>query len=177
MADTRDNWGLNDEQKTRLLSLGRTSEATNEPLDHAEAREQLLCELLMSTLPISKAVSGTLPELLQGQLRDLRSVAGEPIGDLIENPNTESYILERIKDYAKHEGTESGHEVNEDVYLVIYCAAIASALAFHGKKITEHTEGDLKRFFQSYTEEEWVLQELKELFCKALRMLQESGCQ
>lgn len=172
MEDSQEHLRLNDEQKTRLLSLAKSFGTSDDVFDPDEARELLLCDLLLSSLPVSRETSGAFPPVLRGQLKDLKSVAGETIGDLLPNPDTDIDALERIKRYAKRKGINVDGRVEEDAFLVLYCAAIASALAFHGKRITEHTNKDLQKFFRTYSQEQWVLRELRDLFATALASLE-----
>jgi len=155
---------LTGEQKTRLLSLGLDSEPAE---DEEEKKADLLYDVLSRPLPVDTSVVNSLPTALRGFCKRLSSVAGEPLGDLIQNPERGISVIEVIKEYAKQSGTSAKSEIESDIFLVIYYGAIANALLFHNQKITEHSYKDLEQFFCSFTQKDWVLDELTELFKKA----------
>jgi len=86
---------------------------------------------------------------------------------LVQNPQTDISAIQRIKNFAKESGAAATSKVEGDVLLVLYYAAIASALLLHGMKITKHSWADLAQFFRSLAKKEWVLPELKAFFLKA----------
>ena len=102
----------------------------------------------------------------------LRSVVGPPIGELLKDPKTSVAVLKEIKQYAKARGIQAASEREKDVFLAIYFAAIAGALAYHGEHITEHADTDLARFFGHYVSAEWMPSSLRELFGRAVRGVQ-----
>lgn len=158
---------LTDDQKTRLLKLSLDSDVSEGSYTEKEKRADLLYATLSSSLPIDKSVVDLLPVLLKGVCQKLRSVAGEPLEKLLHNPDTDISILNEIKEYAKKEGTSTESEVEKDVFLAIYCAAVGSSLVFHNKKITQHSYKDLEQFFRSFSKKDWIPEDLGELFKKA----------
>lgn len=158
---------LTNDQKTRLLKLSLDVDASEDNYTQREKRADLLYDTLSSSLPIDKSVVDLLPVLLKGVCQKLRSVAGEPLENLLLNPNTDISILNEIKEYAKKEGTSTESEVEKDVFLAIYCAAVGSSLVFHNKKITQHSYKDLEEFFRSLSKKGWMPEDLVELFKKA----------
>ena len=131
---------LTPSQKTQLFSLG-----LREPLPEQDVDEQkadLLYDILKRPLPNYEHLTDSLPNPLRGLSYKVRSVAGAPLGELIQDPNTDISLVTRIKEYAKQAGTSTSSEIEKGVFLVIYYAAIANALIFHNKKITQHTDED-----------------------------------
>jgi hypothetical protein len=167
MNKESENIDLTAKQRTRLLSLGLSSEVFEGSTDLEEKKADLLYDILTRTLPVDGYIIDSLPPVLRGVSDKLHSVAGELLGDLLQNPKTDISVIEKIKDYAKESGTYNKSKAETDAFLAIYYAAIASALLFHNKRITQHSYKDLKQFFFSFTKKSWVLEELKILFKRA----------
>ena len=158
---------LTGEQKTRLLSLGLDSELAEADTDIDEKKADMLYDVLSHPIPVDTSVINSLPPSLKGLCRRLRAVAGEPLGDLLQNPERGISVIKEIKEYAKRSGNSATSEIESDIFLVIYYGAIANALLFHNQKITQHSYKDLEQFFCSLTKKNWVLDELIYLFKKA----------
>lgn len=164
MDNESQDFSLTQEQKSRLLSLGLNSGSHEMDKDEAEQKTDILYEILYSSLPVDPSVVNSLPPVVKGLSSKLRSLAGHTIGELLQNPKTDISTLRKIKNYAKDSGTSSNSEVENDVFLVVYYAAIASAVVFNHKKITQHSYKDLEQYFSSFTQKDWVLDEIKGLF-------------
>ena len=158
---------LTREQKTRLLSLGLDSEPPEDDTDMEEKKADLLYEVLSHPMPVNTSVANSLPTALRGLCKRLHSIAGEPLGGLLQNPERGISIIKEVKEYAKQSGTSAKSEIESDIFLVIYYGTIANALLFHNQKITQHSYKDLEQFFCSFTQKGWVLEEIKDLFGRA----------
>ena len=170
MDNESQEFDLNRYQKSRLLSLGLGSNPHELSTDKVEQKADMLYDVLTRTLPVDPSVVNSLPDVVRGLSSGLHSLAGLPIGDLLQDPTTDITIFKRIKQYAKDSGTSTSSETESDVFLAVYYAAIASALLFKHEKITEHSNKDLERFFSSFTEKDWVIEEIKGLFHGAQRL-------
>ncbi len=158
---------LNNRQKTRLLSLGLDSDHPAATPDENEQRGDLLCDVLRGSLPAQNAESGDSSSIPGMGRPAFRTIVGASLQELLRNPTTDVGILRRIKDYAKALGTTAGSEVEKDVFLAIYFAAIAAALAHHAERITEHADADMAMFFSYYASGEWIPANLRALFQNA----------
>ena len=158
---------LTGEQKTRLLSLGLESEPTEDDTDIDEKKADLLYEVLSHPMPVDNSVVSSLPVALRGLCMRLSSVAGEPLGELLQNPERGISVIKEFKEYAKQSGASAKSEIESDIFLVIYYGTIANALLFHNQKVTQHSYKDLEQFFCSFTQKDWVLEEIKDLFGRA----------
>ncbi len=158
---------LSRHQKSRLLSLGLGSNLHEPNTDKVEQKADMLYDVLMRTLPVDPSVVNSLPDIVRGLSSRLQSLAGLPIGDLLQDPTTDITTISRIKQYAKESGTSTDSEDRSDVFLVVYYAAIASALVYHNEKITQHSYKDLEQFFYSFIKNNWILYELISLFTRA----------
>jgi hypothetical protein len=160
-------FNLTRDQKSRLLSLGLDSEPREPAADPEEHKADVLCDILTRRLPADPLVVDSLPAVLKNLAPRLHSLAGEPIGDLLQSPTTDIHTIRKIKQHAKQLGTSADSEAESDIFLVIYYAAIAAALISHDERITQHTYEDLEQFFSSFMKKNWVPEELKGLFTRA----------
>jgi hypothetical protein len=87
---------------------------------------------------------------------------------MIMDPQTSVEVLKQIKDSAKESGATARDKVERDVALAVYFAAIASALVCHGVKISQHTDGKLKKAFGAWIQRPWLPGDVRELFQKAM---------
>ena len=166
MENESTEFNLTEDQKSLLFGLG-LAKPHNRSIDTGEQKTDMLYDILNSRFPVDPSVVDSLPGVVKDLCPSLNSVAGNTIGDLLQNSYTDISTLKRIKWHAKESGTSAESEAQIDVYLVVYYAAIASTLLFHGKKITQHPYEDLQGFFLSFSQEAWVLEEIKDLFRKA----------
>jgi len=169
MDDRSQDFDLTKDQKSRLLNLGLRSRPCELGTDERERKTDMLYDVLAQPLPINSSVADSLPAVVRGLSSRLQSLAGQPIGNLLQNPGTDMAIILRIKEYAKKSGTSTDSQEKSDVFLAVYYAAIASALVFHNQKITQHSYSDLKHFFCSFAQNDWILDELISLFNHARR--------
>ena len=173
MEDDMKRFELDDEQTTRLLSLGLESEISEGLPLEGESREELLLELLSGTLPVDPQLIQSLPAALKTLSHGLRSVSGEPIGILLLDSQTSVSVIEKIKDYAKKLGKPADSQAKHDAILALYHAAIASGLVFHDKRVTQHGFAELAQAFASLDQQEWIPRDLIKLFGQAGRICQE----
>ena len=133
-----DSLELNDQQKTRLLSLGLAPDRPVTPPDENEQRGDLLCDILRCSLQADVSEQDAVPPGAGKPCLGFRTVAGPPLGELLQDPKTEVAVLRKVKEYAKSLGGNAGSDVEKDVFLAVYFAAIAAAIIFHDERITEH---------------------------------------
>jgi len=166
VAEESGHLHLNDGQKSRLLGFALDADKVVRPLDENEQRGDLLCDLLRCPLPVREVACDPSVPAASSSHAGLRSVFGPCIRELLLDPKTDVATLQRIKDYAKTLGRDAGSEVEKDVFLAVYFAAIAAAMVFHDKRITEHRDQDLTQFLDSVAHAAWMPSDLKGLFYK-----------
>ena len=164
---------LTNHQKTRLLSLGLSLEEADDPTDPDDKRADLLYEILAETLPVADRTMDVLPPLLKGQSQKLESIAGRSLGDLILGDQTEVATIRRIKEYTKDRGASANSEIQQDAFMATYLGAIANALVYHHKKISQHSQSDLKEYFRSFSQKTWVLKDLRDLLREAFEQCEQ----
>jgi len=167
MSDGQD-FALDSDHRTRLLRIGLSASASEHyDIEPDETRTDSLYQILTSTLPLGQDVKSSLPDFITGQVQDLVSISGKPMGELIQDPQTDLLTLRKIKEHCKLGGTAADSKEEQDAFMAVYFAVIASALIFHEIRISHHKEEDLQCFFNSFSKKPWVLQELRTLFDKA----------
>lgn len=133
-----------------------------------ETTAELLRQRLGGALPLEHIIVDSLLDVLHGYQRDLLPLSGRPLSELILSPITELAVLQTIKDHGKQLARRPGCSDSErDCGLSLYFAAIASALVFHGQKITTHSWESLQRSFAALIEKPWMTQELRALLARA----------
>ena len=104
------------------------------------------------------------PSVLKGHCHGLSDVGARALSQLLMNAQTDLAILRTLKDYAKALSRCGAQGPEHTAAIVVYYAAIASALVFHGKRITRHSYETLRGAFSQLAEKNWLPREVKELF-------------
>jgi hypothetical protein len=156
---------LSTAQKTQLLALGL--EAESDYQQDRECRADSLYDVLTHPLPLGSAAVNSLPAPLRGLSRNVRSIAGDPLIELLTTPDTNISAIEAIKEYAKNSGQSAKSEDRTEIFLSVYYAAIASGLTFHGRKISQHPFKHLADAFGKLAEEPWIHAKLRDLMSRA----------
>jgi hypothetical protein len=166
---------LRPEKLARLWDIG--SDVHVEPADGVRSSDERCAELLHDWLAQqmppdpaeTHAVVSVLPEALGQLCRRLRPFSGDSIGLLLTNADTDVRVLRRIKDHAKESGAAAASEIEREVALVVYFAAIASSLVFHQTRISQHSDKKLQIAFEALGMRNGVPSEIRSLFRKACR--------
>ena len=127
---------------------------------------------LEETLPLDRSMLKSLPVVLVSLCEKLGVLAGEPIGNLVQNPKAEISLIRKLKDYSKKLSECAKSEAENDTSIAIYYAAIASALVFHDLRITKFSFESLNKAFCSLIDKPWMSGELITLFRKGLEVSQ-----
>ena len=135
--------------------------------DTEQQKAELLRDLLEDVLPTDPVVIERMPTLLKQLYRELLPLAGESLGSLMQNPQTNISIIRKIKDYGKRVAASSDSEAAYETSGTIYYAAIASGLVFHNQKITGYSYEQLEQYFSSLIEKKWIPPQITQLFIMA----------
>ena len=175
MSDGQD-FHLNSDHRTRLLKIGLSASSSEDhDVEPNEKRTDTLYQILTSPLFLETDAKTSLPDFITGQVQDLVSISGKPMGELIQDLQTDLLTLRKIKEHSKLDGTNADSKEAQDAFMAVYFAAIASALVFHDTTISHHKDEDLSRFFDSFCKKPWVLTELRTLFQKASSLVNDSS--
>lgn len=170
MSKKTDNLKLTDQQKTRLLHIALSPGVADAPANEDEMRGDLLCDILRQPLPAELPErAASFPDRAAKPCSTFLAMAGRTLRELLLDPKTDVFVLHRIKEYAKMLGTKAESEVEKDVFLAVYFAAIAAAGLFHSRQITEHSATNLDRFLASFARLPWIPSDLAGLFADAAR--------
>ena len=159
-------YGLSPEQLARLLAMGLNQEDDRQSGEDSSTRADVLEEMLTSELSLDPAV-------LKRPCEELPGVTGRTLGQLLLNPQCDLGIIRTLKDYGKALSGASAPEAEQAAAVIIYYAAIASALLFHGQRITQHSWGKLHAAYAQLNRKPWITPELKGLFQKARVLCQQ----
>lgn len=160
---------LSIEQSTNLLKLALEPDQNKKKKDTEKERAELLLDTLSSRLPINPALLESLPAVLRSLSEELQSVSGLPLGKLMQNPRIKTTLLRRIKDFGKELGASANDQIERDVALAIYYAAIAGALVYHNVKISEYSYKQLEQYFVTLSKHSWIPPNLVALYKKACK--------
>lgn len=155
---------LNPKKLGRLLKLYSETEEKTDSLSPDQQRALLLRNFLADALPLSSKALQELPVLMQQMYGETPRLEGKSLYELLLEPKTALHDLEAAKELAKRKVNNAQSQAEKEVAGVVYYTAIAAALAFHGEKITQHSDQQLRDSFESLASKKWILVELKDLF-------------
>jgi hypothetical protein len=160
-------FSLNPEKLAHLFAVGSDVDKANEKMDTNQQKAMLLVNRLQEGLQVDPSTIDLLPEAL-GQHRDtIGKLTSESIGKLLKNTKTDITLLKKVKNYAKKLSRSANSEAEYETANVIYYAAIASSMIFHGRRITRFSYSDLGHSFDLLTELKWIPQDIFNLFKSA----------
>lgn len=164
--------GVSPEELARLLNLGSDTVRAEEKVDQEQKKAKLLHDWLAATLPLEVVMVECLSNIFRRLCGDAQQFIGKPFGDLLTDPRTDILAIEKIKDYSKKLAIYAKSETGHDAAIVIYYAAIASALIFHNCRITKLSYESLRDSFSSLTESEWLTVDLIQFFKRSFVICQ-----
>jgi len=167
MEDESISAGLTSDQLAKLWSIGSDCDREHRSADTDQKRRDLLLDHLAGSLPPDQALIALLPEILGHLCQQLRPFSGESLHSLLLDPKVDILVLERIKDQAKELGEAVKSDVEREVALALYFAAIAGGLVYHGTKISQHPWKHLEQSFNTLSSRAWVPADLLQLFTQA----------
>ena len=132
-----------------------------------QQKAELLRDMLEDVLPLDPEAAESLPIILKRMYQELRPLAGDSLAQLLQTPDTDINAIEKIKDYGKNTSNFAESEVEHQTAITVYYTAIASALVFHKKKITQYTYTQLEESFSTLVNQKWITSEITQLFAQA----------
>jgi hypothetical protein len=161
-------FGLVPDKLAKLWTIGGDQEGDDIERTDDQIRSELLHDLLADKMPIDQALTQIMPEILAQMCEEIKPFAGNSFSQLILNPDADLLVLKRIKDFTKDWRKKAVSDFERDVIAVIYYAAIASALVYHGQRITSFSRDALNKTFSSLIGKNWLTGDLKALFKRAI---------
>ena len=168
MAKKTTTFGLEPDKLAKILNVCSEDQSSDTDISEDQKKAELLQDRLSETL-----LAGSLKNSsLRKELIHLCTMAGiastESIRNLLTNPKADKELIEKIKKHGKRLSQTTSEEIEHETANVIYYAAIASALVCHDDRITQFCYEDLEEAFSVFVETEWISNDLKELFEKAI---------
>jgi hypothetical protein len=161
----------------RLLRIGpEPAEAGLVPPETIKA--ELLRDRLAHRLPAEGLVARRLLACLADLREEILSSTDQSIEQCLFASDTSIETLTRIKDYGAVLSRASQSEAEQETANVIYYGAIAAALIFHARRITEFKLADLEGAFTTLSGVSWLHPSLAGHFRQAMdccRRLGEQG--
>jgi len=164
MSTKKTTFGTDPQRMADMLGMG--AGANSDALSPDEAREDLLCKRLRGSLPLTQTQANDLA-VIAGEVWERLPLQGRALGEVILDDETELEVFVEIKEYGKALSTATESEVDRDVGLTIYYAAIASAILFCKQVITSYSFGALADAFAALVDKQWMNPKLARHFAKA----------
>ena len=146
--------------------IGMGTGGRDEEMIPAEARESYLAQQLGSTLPLTREQAAKLADVAM-QFREGLPLGGRAVGEALLDERTELAELVEIKEHGKAMSVSGETEIERDAGLAIYYAAIASALLYHGTRITAYSYAALVDAFGRLIDKRWMDPKLARHLAKA----------
>jgi hypothetical protein len=150
-----------------LLGIGMTGKSKAEA---DRVAGELLRARLAGTLPLDSVVIDALPAIIGRLGQELVPLSGKSLGEALLDPHTDSRTLTRIKAHGKKLAIRKDSDADHAAGVVIYYAAIASALLFRDEKITQHSFANLAYSFDLLLNKPWMPPELSRHFARARKL-------
>jgi hypothetical protein len=172
---SKTTYGLDLNRLKKLLSLGG-EECPPEGRCPNKIEGHIPMEELDRPLPrLSRFLEPLAAELqkIEHHLPQADDRQEQSLLDILLQPTSPFEWICVIKDFGKR---MSGDEIPENdriLGIVLYYASIASAGLFHGKKITQSSDGKLRNAFENFCGKSWIPADLKKLFVQAREVFPE----
>jgi len=160
-------FGLKPDKLAQLWDMGSKENQDSIDENQDQVKAELLRDRLAQKIPLEQVVARILPKALAQVCEEIQPFSGNSYGILLNDPGTDITILKKIKDNYKKLAQHVDGDAEYDVTAAIYHAAIASALVYHGKRITSFSYAHLVEKYTALMEQPWLTHELRELFQKA----------
>ena len=164
MSAKKTTFGTDPQRLADMLGTG--TEADSGDLTPDETREELLGMRLAGSLPLNQKQANDLA-VIAGEFRKCLPLQGRALGEVILDEETELNVLVDIKEYGRALSTATESEVDREVGLTIYYAAIASVILFRDQRITSYSFGALVEAFETLIDKRWMEPKLARHLAKA----------
>ena len=170
---TKSTYGLELNQLADLFAIGADEGNRMDDTCDDEAAAGLLRSQLNSVLPKDSFIVDSILMMMGRMGCDIRSLAGKSLAEVLFDPKSDVGLLQAIKDYSKRLSCTSMRAAEAAVATSIYYAALASALIYHEKKITQYGYEALDESFALLIEKRWMEPALARLFSRARTICQQ----
>jgi hypothetical protein len=161
--------GVNGRKLADLLKVGPDSSGAPEDKEHE--RTDLLNDILNAVISAALTDERGSSGGSGAWKRSVEALAGDRIGKLLQDPQTDISLIRVIKDHGRRVSSNPS-QAEHQAGNTIYFAAIAHALVFHHVRITTLSYAELQKSFQSLTGQSWIPHWLIGLFDRAAGVCQ-----
>jgi hypothetical protein len=151
----------------RLLRIG-PGPAEAEPIPPETIKAELLRDRLANRLPAEGLARRRLLARLDDLREEILSSTDQSIEQCLFASDTPIETLTRIKDYGAVLSRSAQCEAEQETANVIYYGAIAAALIFQARRITDFKLADLERAFATLSGVSWLPANLAGHFRQAM---------
>jgi hypothetical protein len=167
MEDKPTTFGSSHDRLARLWKIGNDAQSDLDDPYKEHKREELLRDRLAEHLPLDPTASSMLSAALGHVLEHFAPFVGFSLGAMLNDSNTDPSVIWQIKERYKEKAKFCSSELEREVATIIYYAAIANALTYHGARITKLSYESLGQSFSELAKSNWLPPDLKQLFSDA----------
>jgi hypothetical protein len=173
MTEDRTVCGSKATRLAQLLSLGAEANQAADLRSDQQRKGDLLRDLLATKLPLDGSPAETSSCVGTGFTRSIASVLNESIEHHLLQENIAIKTLEQFKVHGAQLSRNASSPNKHEVANVLYYAAIAGALIYHNRRITEFSLDNLDTSFSKLSSLSWLTVSLRQLFEKAVETCHE----
>jgi hypothetical protein len=171
--EKKSTYGLRLDQLAGLFSLGLDG-----PVEGREGEQgmaELLHQHLTAALPAGPLLLDALLMMVGRLGYETQALGGKTLVEVLLDPRTDLGLLRAVKECCKRLSGSLESKAEAAIATTLYYAAVASALVYHDKKITQHSYATLDEAFALLLEKPWMDRELAGLFSRAQGLCQGKG--
>jgi len=163
VKDESSTFGLGREKLARLWEIGEDAPKVREDADSEARKAELLQGQLAESLSLDAGITQILPNIVSVVLDKLKPFLGCSHRHLLTNPETDTSVLETIKNLYKEQAASDSSEVQQEVATVLYYLAIGAALVHADVRITKLSYATLSQSFGVLSKHDWLPEDMKRL--------------
>jgi len=160
-------YGLRLDQMKRLFAMSREELNPGGERDENQQMKDLLREQLTRPLPRGTLFCDVLLMVMDQAAYDTKPLTGKSLREVLMSPQSDVSLLQAIKESSKKLSSTLDSEAEAALATTLYYAAIAGALVFHDRRITQNSPEKLAESFSLLIEKKWMTEELIDLFSRA----------
>ena len=146
--------------------MGLDDAGAKQGVDDDHVIQVLLRACLTGVIP-PDATFRAMPLLVRWLCEDPAPLSAKTLQEAILDPATPLDVIMEMKEHAKDLVSSASTHAERAVATTLYYATIASAILFHGTRITQYSPGTLAISFDALIGQGWMLPELSAHFEKA----------
>ena len=164
MAKEKTVYGTEAAKLAELLSVGTNPRQALERGSAGQQKADLIRDLLSAKLPLPQ---GSKSDPMDCFRTTIEAALSKPIGQLLSDTDIAMGVLQQIKAHGAGVSRASSSDIEREAANVLYYAALAAALVFHGQRITEFSYEELCDRFTKLIALPWITMPLCQLFKQA----------